>query len=101
MAIFREPWLIILIVVLVLLLFAAPKLPAFARRSVILLGPAAGAALPTAVRLLVYRRPGASFRFLVVDAAALIAFLDVFGLALLLVRVTRFVSPGHRVLLRW
>jgi len=31
MGIFREPWLIILIVVLVLLLFAAPKLPAFAK----------------------------------------------------------------------
>jgi sec-independent protein translocase protein TatA len=31
MGLFREPWVIILIVVLVLLLFAAPKLPAFAK----------------------------------------------------------------------
>lgn len=31
MGLFREPWLIILIVVLVLLLFAAPKLPALAK----------------------------------------------------------------------
>lgn len=31
MGLFREPWVIILIIVLVLLLFAAPKLPAFAK----------------------------------------------------------------------
>jgi len=31
MGLFREPWIIVLIVVLVLLLFAAPKLPAFAK----------------------------------------------------------------------
>jgi len=31
MGLFREPWVIILIVVLVLLLFAAPKLPALAK----------------------------------------------------------------------
>ncbi len=31
MGLFREPWVIILIVVLVLLLFAAPKLPTFAK----------------------------------------------------------------------
>jgi len=31
MGLFREPWVIILIVVLVLLLFAAPKLPGLAK----------------------------------------------------------------------
>jgi len=31
MGLFREPWVIVLIIVLVLLLFAGPKLPAFAK----------------------------------------------------------------------
>jgi hypothetical protein len=50
------------------------------------------------MRLLVYRGPGAPFRFPGVDPAGLVAFLNVFSLALLFVRVTRFVSPGHVVL---
>jgi hypothetical protein len=61
----------------------------------IFLGPAPRTAPLTAVRLLVYGRPSASLRFFGIDATALVAFLDVFGLASLFVRLTRFVSAGH------
>jgi succinate dehydrogenase hydrophobic anchor subunit len=58
----------------------------------------AGPALLPAVGLLVHRRPGSAFRLFVRNTAVLVAFLDVFGLALFLARVTEFVSARHWLL---
>jgi hypothetical protein len=55
---------------------------------VILLGAATRAALLPAVGFLVHGRPGAPFGFLLRNPAVLIAFFDMLGLPLLLVRVT-------------
>jgi hypothetical protein len=60
---------------------------------------AARTALVAAAGLAVDRRPRAPFGFLLADAALLVAFLDVLGLALLLVGVSRFVSTRHDPLL--
>jgi hypothetical protein len=53
----------------------------------ILFCTASGSALLAAVRLLVHGRPGASFGFPFGNAAMFVAFLNVFGLALLLLPV--------------
>src|SRR2546423_650077 len=60
----------------------------------LLLAPA-GAGLLAAARLLVDRRPGPALRLPLGDAPALVALLDVLGLALLLVRVLGLVAPWH------
>jgi hypothetical protein len=44
---------------------------------------------------LCFRSPRASLRFFGIDSAAFVAFLNVFGLAFLLVRVTQLVSARH------
>jgi hypothetical protein len=51
----------------------------------IFFGPAAGAALLPAVRFLVHGRPSAPFGLVLRNASVFVAFLDVLGLALLLV----------------
>src|SRR6266481_8138579 len=56
---------------------------------------AARAALVAAAGLLVDGRPCAPLGFLPADAAMLVAFLDVFGLAFLLVGVAGFVAARH------
>src|SRR5690606_30445254 len=61
------------------------------------LAAAARAGLLAAARFLVHRRPGAALGLLVADAAILIAFLDMFGLALLLVGIAALVAAGHGV----
>src|SRR5690606_5884684 len=70
-------------------LFAAlarPALPAaLARRGMAFLLAAARARFLAAARFLVHRRPGAAFGLLVARPAFFIAFLDMLGLALLLV----------------
>src|ERR1700756_4520988 len=59
--------------------------------------PATGAALVPAVGFFVHSRPGAPFGLLLRNAAVLVAFLDVLGLALLLLSVTGLVAAGHGV----
>src|SRR3954469_5961051 len=59
------------------------------------LDAAARAALVAAAGFLVDGRPGAPLGFLRADAALLVAFLDMLGLAFLLVGVARFVTAGH------
>src|SRR6266436_1996847 len=56
---------------------------------------AAGAALVAAAGLLVDGCPCAPLGFLLADAAFLVPFLDVFGLALLLVAVAGFIAARH------
>jgi len=56
---------------------------------------ASGAALLAAVGFLVDGGPGSALGFILGDAALLVALLDMLGHSLLLVGVTRFVSPGH------
>src|SRR5579863_608456 len=64
-----------------------------------LAAPRPAGALPAAV-VLVHRRPGATFGFLLRNAAVLITFLDMLCLALLLPGVFRLVAAWHRFLLR-
>jgi len=59
----------------------------------------AGAGLVAAARFLVHRRPSAALSFFVADAAILIAFLDMRGLALLLIGIFVLVTPWHSALL--
>jgi hypothetical protein len=60
-----------------------------------------GLAVSAAARLfaafvnLVDGRPGAAFRLVLGHAAALVTFLDVFGLPFLLFGILRFVASGH------
>src|SRR4029077_7979791 len=75
---------------------AAAQTASFLRWRMVFFRAATGPALLPAVGLFVYGRPGAPFGLLLRNAAVLIAFLDVFGLAFLLVGVTRFVAAGHR-----
>jgi len=56
---------------------------------------AAGAAFLAAAGHLVDGGPGAPLGLVFWDAALFVAFLDVLGLALLLVGVARFVAAGH------
>src|SRR5687768_7312279 len=53
------------------------------------------AGLVSAAGLLVHRGPGAALRLVLADALFPIAFLDMVGHPLLLVRVLRFVSAWH------
>src|SRR5690606_19815496 len=48
-----------------------------------------------AAGFLVHRGPGAALRFLAADAAILVAFFDMFGLALLLVGIAALVASRH------
>jgi len=73
----------------------AAFLSALAAGRVVFGFPAPTARFLSAVRFLVHRRPGAAFGFLLGGTALLVPFLDVLGLAFLLVRVTRFVSSRH------
>ncbi|MBR0806818.1 hypothetical protein JQ636_25035 [Bradyrhizobium japonicum] len=52
----------------------------------------------TAVSFFIDRGPGAPFGFLARYSAVLIAFLDMFGLTLLLVGITGLVATGHGAL---
>src|SRR5712671_6952097 len=75
---------------------ARPADPAAALRGHVGVGnAAAGAALVAAAGLLVDGCPCAPLGFRLAEAAFLIAFLDVFGLALLLVGVAGLVSARH------
>jgi hypothetical protein len=65
----------------------------------ILLVATPGAGFLAAAAFLVDRRPGAAFGLLLGDAAVLIAFLDMFGLALLFVGVAALVAARHGILL--
>jgi hypothetical protein len=56
---------------------------------------ASRAGLVAAARLLVHRCPGTAFGLFVADTAILIAFLDMLGLALLLVGIFILVALGH------
>ncbi|CUW98833.1 membrane hypothetical protein [Agrobacterium genomosp. 2 str. CFBP 5494] len=58
---------------------------------------AAGAGFLATAALLVHRGPGPAFGLFFGYATILISFFDMFGLALLLVRIGRFVAAGHRV----
>src|SRR5690606_26285510 len=74
---------------------ASALMAAAARGFVVLRLSATGAGLLAAVGLAVHGGPGAAFRLALGDAALLVAFLDVFGLSLLLVRVGRLVATWH------
>jgi hypothetical protein len=65
----------------------------------IFLSPSSGATLLAAVGLLVHGRPGTPLGFLFGNAAMLVAFLDVLGLALLLICITGLIAAWHRNLL--
>src|SRR5947209_3335058 len=82
------------------LLLAAALLAAFLTallrgRLVLLLAAARTALLLAASRRLVDRGPRAPLGLALRHAALLVTFFDVFGLALLLLRVLPFVSPRH------
>ena len=68
------------------------KLPSYALA-------ASGAALLAAAILLVDGSPGPPLGFLLGRAPALVGFLDMLGLALLLVRIGGFITAGHGALL--
>jgi hypothetical protein len=70
---------------------------AFSRRSVIFIFASARAAFFSAAGHFVDCGPGAPTRFLRANAARFISFFDMFGLALLFVRVARFVSLRHNI----
>src|SRR6266478_7689678 len=75
---------------------ARPADPAAALRGHVGVGNAATrAALVAAAGLLVDGRPCAPLGFLLADAAMLVSFLDVFGLAFLLVGVAGFIAARH------
>src|ERR1700730_2152282 len=78
---------------------ASAQLPALARRRVVFGLAAPGPALLAAMRLLVDGRPGAPRGLPCRDSTLLVAFLDVLGLAFLLVGVARFVAARHGSLL--
>src|SRR4051794_19588453 len=69
--------------------------PTLARRRMIFRFAAARAALLPAAGFLVHGCPRPAFGFALRRAALLVTFLDVLGLAFLLVRVTRLVASWH------
>src|SRR6185437_8395067 len=79
----------------------APDPPALVRGGVAgrLAAPRSPDALSAAV-VLVDRRPGATFGFLLRNAAAFVTFLDMLRLALLLFGVLRLIAAWHGFLLR-
>src|SRR5581483_7536841 len=78
---------------------AAADASALARGGVARRLAAARAALLAAAGLLVDRGPGAPLGLAPADAALLVAFLDVLGLALLLAGIARLIPAGHAHLL--
>jgi hypothetical protein len=61
---------------------------------------ASRAAFLSAMRFLVYGCPSAALRFLLGHAAVFVAFLNVFGFALLFICVARLIATWHEVLLK-
>jgi hypothetical protein len=72
---------------------------AFAGGGVAFAVAVAGTGFFTATGALVYGGPGAAFGFLFAKSAVLVTFLDMFGLAFLLVRIRRFIASWHDDLL--